>query len=80
MKEGVADIRWNLYRTKAGAWVVFSSTPATYTSMERKRVEEWLTIHGGLRPEELDTLFQDAEEKGEGVVTISLLRGIEQDS
>ena len=73
MRERVYDIRWNLYRNPAGAWVVFSDTPATYTTMDRQRMESWLTARG-LRPKEIERLFREADENGEGIITISLTR------
>jgi hypothetical protein len=73
MEERVYEIRWNLYRNSAGAWVVFSDTPATYTTENRTNMESWLTARG-LRPDELEKLFRDAEEKGEGLITLSLKR------
>ena len=73
MEQRVYEIRWNLYRNSAGTWVVFSDTPATYTAENRTHMESWLTARG-LRPDELEKLFRDAEEKGEGLITISLTR------
>lgn len=67
MREKTAQITWKLHRTMAGAWVVLSSLP-TFTSMNRKLVENWLTLHGCARQDEMEKLFRDAEEKGEGVV------------
>jgi hypothetical protein len=78
MPENPGDVRWNLCRTEAGSWVVSSSTDAKFTSTDRKRVENWLIVHGGLRPQELERLFQDAEEKGEGAITVPQ-REIEED-
>ena len=76
MKERVYEIRWNLYRNPAGAWVVFSDTPATFTTEIRQRMESWLTARG-LRPDELEKLFRDAEQNGEGIITISLTRALQ---
>jgi hypothetical protein len=58
---------WHLRRTFVGAWVVFSSTPI-FTSTHRECVENWLAVHGAVRQDELEKLFRDAEEKGEGVI------------
>jgi hypothetical protein len=77
MRDDIAKIRWNLYRTKEGARVVYGNTPATYTPSDRAKIEKWL-MKFGIRPEELDKLFRDAEEKGEGAITYSLVRGIEE--
>jgi hypothetical protein len=75
----IVEITWNLRRTIAGAWVVFSSTPI-FTSTHRKRVENWLILHGAVRQEELERLFRDADEKGEGVITVSAVRSPEEAS
>jgi hypothetical protein len=77
MKENPALITWNLCRTEPGAWVASSSTDAKFTSTDRKRVENWLIVHGGLHQDELEKLFRDAEEKGEGVITVSPSREVE---
>jgi hypothetical protein len=68
MKENIAEMTWKLHRTMAGAWVVLSSVP-TFRAMNRRLVENWLIVHGCARREELDRLFHDAEEKGEGIAT-----------
>jgi hypothetical protein len=75
MREEIAGIRWNLHRTLVGAWVVFGSLHATFTSADRNRVEKWLILHGGLRQEELERLFHDAEERGVAGITVPVLRG-----
>ncbi len=67
----LSEMTWSLRRTIAGAWVVFSSTPI-FTSTHRKRVENWLALHGAVRQDELERLFRDADEKGEGIITVSL--------
>jgi hypothetical protein len=79
MRENIAEMTWYLRRTIAGAWVVFSST-ALFTSTHRKRVENWLTPHGVARQDELERLFLDADEKGEGIIKLSLFRGPEEGS
>jgi hypothetical protein len=73
MSERADEMRLNLYRNSAGAWVVFTSAPATYTTADRKRMEAWITARG-LQPKELEQLFRHAEENGEGIITVSLLR------
>lgn len=70
MRENLGEMTWNLRRTFTGAWVVFSST-AVFTSMHRKLVENWLAVHGAGRQDELEGLFRDADEKGEGVIVVS---------
>lgn len=79
MREESTGIRWNLHRTLVGTWIVFSSITATFTSPHRNRVENWLILHGGLRRTELERLFHDAEERGVGVITIPVLRGVAED-
>ena len=73
MGERVYEFMWNLYRNAAGAWVVFSDTPATYTTKDKQRMASWLAARG-LRPDEIERLFRDTQENGEGIVTISLTR------
>jgi hypothetical protein len=72
MSEKATEMRLNLYRNSTGAWVVFTSTPATYTTTDRKRMEAWITARG-LQPQELEQLFRHAEENGEGIITVSTL-------
>lgn len=73
MRENIAEIAWKLHRTMAGAWVVLSSMPI-FSSMNRKLVENWLILHGCTRQDDLDRLFRDADEKGEGIATGSLFQ------
>jgi hypothetical protein len=77
MRENVAEITWKLHRTMAGAWVVLSSVPI-FSSMNRTLVENWLVLHGCARQDDLDRLFEDAEEKGEGIATVPLFRSPEE--
>jgi hypothetical protein len=79
MRENIAEMTWNLHRTFVGAWVVFSSTEI-FTSTHRKRVENWIVLHGAVRQDELERLFRDADEKGEGVITVSLFHGPDEGS
>lgn len=74
------EIRWafnrinlTLYRDDAGLWVAFSSTSESYNTMDKKNMESWLTERG-LRAEEIEKLFRDAEKDGEAAVTVSRLR------
>ena len=71
MREKADEMRLNLYRNSVGAWVVFTSAPATYTTADRKRMEAWITARG-LQPQELEQLFRHAEENGEGIITVSI--------
>ena len=64
-------ITWHLYRTKQGAWVVYSDTPVTFTNSDKNLVEKRL-IKYGMRPAEIEKLFHDEAEKGEGIVTIPI--------
>ena len=63
-------IQSHLYRTKQGAWVVYSG-PLNFTSSNRREIEERLTKHG-LRAAEIERLFQLDEENGEGIVTVPI--------
>jgi hypothetical protein len=62
-------ITWHLYRTKDRAWVVYSDTPVNFTTSDRREVEKRLT-KCGVRPVEIEQLFQLEAEKGEGIVTV----------
>jgi hypothetical protein len=64
-------ITWHLYRTKDGAWVVFSDTPVNFTSADKRVVEKRLTKYG-VKPAEIEKLFQGEAEKGEGVITVPI--------
>jgi hypothetical protein len=64
-------ISWHLYRTKQGAWVVYSDTPITFTSSDKRQVEKRLAKYG-MRPTEIEMLFNDEEKKGEGIVTVPI--------
>jgi hypothetical protein len=64
-------ITWRLYRTKQGAWVVYSDTPITFTTPDRNQVEKRLTKYG-MRRSEIEQLFDDEGKKGEGVVTVPI--------
>jgi hypothetical protein len=64
-------ITWHLYRTKQGAWVFYSDTQITFTNSDRSLVEKRLMKYG-LTPAEIEQLFRDEEEKGEGVITVPI--------
>ena len=64
-------ITWHLYRTKDRAWVVYSDTPVTFTTSDRREVEKRLTKYG-VRSAEIERLFQLETEKGEGIVTVTI--------
>jgi hypothetical protein len=64
-------IIWHLYRTKERAWVAYSDTPVTFTTMDRSQVEKQLTKYG-MRQSEIEQLFDDEEKKGEGIVTVPI--------
>jgi hypothetical protein len=66
-------INWTLYHDHAGLWVAFSSTSESHNTMDKKNMESWLTERG-LRAEEVEKLFRDAEKNGEAAVTVSRLR------
>jgi len=68
-------ITWHLYRTKDRAWVVYSDTPVNFTTPDRREVEKRLTKYG-VRPVEIEQLFQLEAEKGEGIVTVPI--GLEE--
>jgi hypothetical protein len=61
-----------MYRTKKGQWVVYSG-PVSFTTADRFEIEQRLAKHG-LRPEEIERLFLSEAEKGEGVVSVPILR------
>ena len=67
---GSMTIQWHLYRTKAGEWVLFSG-PISLTTPDRSRVEKRL-IESGVRPVEIEELFQREAENGEGVITVPI--------
>lgn len=71
IKHRTMTITWHLYRTKDGAWVVFSDTPINFTTSDKRLVEKRLTKYG-VRPAEIEKLFQDEAEKGEGIVTVPI--------
>jgi hypothetical protein len=64
-------ITWHLYRTKQGAWVVWSDTPVNFTHTDRRHVEKRLRKYG-VRPEEVEKLFQEAANSGEGRITVPI--------
>ena len=64
-------MRLNLYRNFAGAWVVFTSVPATYITTDKNRMEAWIAARG-VRSQELEQLFLHAEENGEGIITVPI--------
>jgi hypothetical protein len=64
-------ITWHLYRTKQGAWVVYSDTPVTFTAPDRNQVEKRLTKLG-VRQSEITQLFDDEEKNGEGIITVPI--------
>jgi hypothetical protein len=73
VSEKADEMRLNLYRNSAGAWVVFTSAPATYTTTDKNRMEDWIAARG-LQPQELEQLFRHAEENGEGIITVPIRR------
>lgn len=64
-------ITWHLYRTKQGAWVVYSDTPITFINSDKSLVEKRLMKYG-MKPAEIAQLFQDEQEKGEGIVRVPI--------
>ena len=73
-------IPWHLYRTKQGAWVVYSDTPVTFTNSDKTWVEKRL-MKLGVKPEEIEKLFHDEAEKGEGIVTVPIgLERLDEDA
>jgi len=65
------SITWHLYRTKQGAWVVYSDTPVTFTTPDRSQVEKRLAKYG-MRRSEIEQLFDGEEKKGEGIVRVPI--------
>ena len=64
-------ITWYLYRTKDGAWVVYSDGPLNFTNSDKRWIEKRLMKYG-TRPAEIEKLFQDEAERGEGRITIPI--------
>ena len=67
MAEKISKITWKLHRTLAGTWIVSSSVPE-FSSINRNIVENWLILHGCAYQDEVERLFKDADEKGEGLM------------
>jgi len=65
------EIRWTLYRDSLPAWVAFSSSSDGYKTEHRAHMESWLSARG-LRTEEIEQLFHDAEENGEAIINVSV--------
>jgi hypothetical protein len=61
---------WHLYRTKQGEWVAYSG-PLNFTNSDRRLIEKWLAKYG-VRPAEIEKLFQDEAHKGEGVIAVPI--------
>ena len=61
---------WHLYRTKNGEWVVYSG-PLSFTTPDRRQVEKRLEKYG-VRPAEIEELFQGEAENGEGTITVPI--------
>lgn len=61
---------WHLYRTKQGEWVAYSG-PLNFTNSNRWWIEKRLVKYG-VRLAEIEKLFQDAVEKGEGIITVPI--------
>jgi hypothetical protein len=61
---------WHLYRTKQGEWVAYSG-PLNFTNSDRRWIEKKLA-KCGVRPAEIEKLFQDAAEKSEGIITVPI--------
>jgi hypothetical protein len=61
---------WHLYRTKQGEWVAYSG-PLNFANSDRRLIERWLAKYG-VRPAEIEKLFQDEAHKGEGVITVPI--------
>jgi len=51
--------------------VVYSDTPVNFTTSDRREVEKRLT-KDGVRPTEIERLFQLEKEKGEGIITVPI--------
>ena len=64
-------ITWHLYRTKGGAWVVYSDALVNFITSDRQEVEKRLTKYGVRQPE-IERLFELETEKGEGIVTVPI--------
>jgi hypothetical protein len=62
------SVNWTLYRDDAGPWMAFSSTSESHNTMDKKNMDR------GLKTEEVERLFPDAEKNGEAAVTVSRLR------
>lgn len=62
---------WHLYRTKEGAWVVYSDSPLNFTHSDKQWIEKRLMKYG-MKPTEIDKLLQDEAEKGEGMITVPI--------
>jgi len=61
---------WHLYRTKTGEWVVYSG-PVSFTTPDRRQIEKRL-IKQGVRPAEIEELFQSEAQNGEGVISVPI--------
>ena len=65
-------INWTLYRDDEGLWVACNSASESHNTMDKKKMESWLTERG-LRVDEVENLFRDVEKNGEAAVTASRL-------
>jgi hypothetical protein len=61
---------WHLYRNKNEEWVVYSG-PLSFTTPDGGQVEKRLKKYG-VRPVEIEDLFQGELENGEGVITVPI--------
>ena len=62
------SITWHLSRTKQGEWVAYSG-PVNFTHSDRGWIEKRLAKYG-VRPAEIERLFQDEARRGEGEITV----------
>jgi hypothetical protein len=53
-----------------GEWVVYNGPPS-FTTRDRRQVEKRLTKYG-VRPAEIEELFQREAENGEGIITVPI--------
>lgn len=61
---------WHLYRTKTGESVAYCG-PMSFTTTDRRQVEKRLNKYG-LKPSEIEELFQCEAEHGDGVITVPI--------
>jgi hypothetical protein len=70
-KSRMRTITWHLYRNTDGAWVVYTDGPLNFTNPDKRWVEKRLMKYG-VRPAEIEKLFHDEAEKGEGIITVPI--------